>query len=172
MLHDVSEPAPTADKAMDDEYRRIMIESGDDGMSSAKALDIAAGRVVRMVEGGDVEAPDLHMTLVGIGKRVDRAHGNRADSIIAKMAQGQFHLFEDRDLLETIVTLGDGRRKSWKFVTANDLKEMREVRQRNMKAAVESFTAFEASYNSVLKTVLEHNTVGAAAAAGAFAQAA
>lgn len=171
MLHDVNEPIRSAEQAMLAEYQRVVNASGDEAIDIQRAISDAADQVQYLIDNGMVREPDMREALKSIGKSIDRKQGQSADKILAKLARGQVHLFEDDSFLTTVVTLGGGMRKTWRYITGQDLIGMREERRKNVKAAVESLDSFEHDFNSVIETVMAYTTVGAAAVAGAFSKA-
>lgn len=169
MLHDINEPTPSAETALRDEYQRVVNGSGDEKITRSEAAAIAAENVDRLIDQGEVQEPSRHDALVAKVVAIDARQGQAADRIIEKLSRGEVQLFEDGDMLNTVVTLGGGYRKSWRHVTADDLRAMDKERNANFKSQVEAKKRWDASLAAVLPVVLEFRTVGAAVSAGAFA---
>lgn len=168
MLHDINEPTPSAEKALRAEYQRIINERGSEGVTKSEAASLAAENVDRLIDMGEVQEPSRHDALVRSIGVIDAEQGRSADRIIEKLSRGEVQLFEDDDVLLTVVTLGGGHRKSWRYVTAADLRAMDDERSKNFKSQEDAKRRWAASVAVVLPVVLEYRTVGAAVNAGAF----
>lgn len=171
MLYDANTELPTADDALDTAYRRIIREAGPDGVNRARAEADAADEVSRLIDLGEVAEPNRFNALVKIVRGIDTRQGAAADRIIERLASGEVALrIDDDPTLDTVVTLGGGRRKSWRYVTVVDLELMDDERNRNFKAVSESFKKWKADLAVVKPAVFAHGTVGEAVAAHAFAE--
>lgn len=170
MLFDANSELPTAEEALDAAYKRIVKESGADGLDRARAEADAADEVSALIDRGEVAEPNRFNALVKIVRGIDSRQGAAADRIIERLALGEVTLsMEDDPTLDTVVTLGSGRRKSWRYVTVADLELMDEERNRNFKAVSESFKKWKADLAVVKPAVLAYGTVGSAVRAEAFA---
>ena len=171
MLYDENSALPSAEEALTEAYKRIVGHAGSAGIDRAKAEADAAAEVVKLIDHGEVSPPPMHNLLVGMVRNIDSRQGAAADRIIDRLARGEVHLsIKDDPTLDTIVTLGRGRRKSWRYVTAGDLEAMNDERNRNFKAVSESYAKWKADLSIVMPAVLAHGTVGGAVAASAFVQ--
>lgn len=172
-MHDISAPILTAEEAIKREYQRIVAESGDTGVTKERAASDAADEVARLIDLGEVEAPPVRDALLKIVNVVDGQQGASADRVIARLARGEVGLDLDGDpVLDMVVTLGKGDRKSWRFITAHDLRRMDSERNKNYEAQREAMIRWQSDYTAILPVVMAHRTVGAAVAAGAFSAAA
>lgn len=170
-MHELREPIKTAEQAMREEYQRIVYESGDTGIQLAKAVAIASENVQRMIDYGEVEAPDVLSALVTIGKSEDTRQKSSTDGALERLANGEVSIDMGGDpMLRMVVTLGKGDRKSWDYVTASDLRRIFELRRENLVTQKQAFERFEENYNATVAAVLAHRTVGEAVRAGAFGQ--
>lgn len=168
MLREVTDPIPTAEDAARKVYQRIVSEAADEGITHARAASDTADEVARLIDLGEVQAPNVRDALLHTVKRIDTAQGQTADKIIERLSRGEVHLFEDSDLLATVVTLGSGNRKSWEHITATDLSDMDAERRKNYRSVKDAMDRWESSYSMVLPVVMAHRTVGAAVRSGAF----
>lgn len=169
MLHDINAPIPSSEEAIKREYQRIVGESGDAPVSLSAALSDAADITMKNIDLGEVEAPPIREALISIGKSVDKKQGAASDGVISRLARGEVDFGMEGDpFLSTVVTLGGGRRKSWRYVTGQDLQEMHQLRRENFDKAKSALERFELDYESVLPVVFEFRTVGEAVHAGAF----
>lgn len=168
MLHDITPPIPSAEEALKEAYRRVINESGDETITSIRAASDAADEVMKLIDLGEVEEPDRRSALLKTLKVIDSAEGRSADKIIAKLSRGEVHLFEDDEILNTVVTLGGGNRKTWRYINADDLRDMDRERRKNFEAQQEAIEKWNRDYSTVLPVVFEYRTVGAAFEAGAF----
>lgn len=170
MLYDANSELPTAEEALDAAYKRIVKDAGSDGLNRARAEADAADEVSALIDRGEVAEPNRFNALVKIVRGIDSRQGAAADRIIDRLAAGEVSLGMDDDpTLDTVVTLGGGRRKSWRFVTVDDLDLMDEERNRNFKAVTESYKKWKADLAVVKPAVLAYGTVGSAVLAEAFA---
>lgn len=161
---------PTASEYFTDSYQRIVRESGDDAIGRQTAILEASYDTSHQIDLGNVEDLDRIPALKKLGEHIDAAQGRAGDSIVKKLAFGQVGMFDISEVLDTVVTLGGGMRKSWRFVTEKDLTDMYELRRDNYEKQVEAFEAFTHAYQIVLPTLRDHRTVGDAVDAGAFVE--
>ncbi|GAB2970075.1 hypothetical protein [Nocardioides montaniterrae] len=148
-------------------YRAVVADAGREGITRREATEQVVAQARPLVDSGALvlDADDLIRQMV---KRADESDGNRADHILADLANGADDLsLEVEPLLDYVVTLGRGQRKAWRFVGRNDLIEMNEVRFGNVRAAQTAyFKGFKPQYDAWLPILLKHATIGAAVAAG------
>lgn len=148
-------------------YREALAEAGPEGADRQEVLIVAGARVATEVRSGRL-AYTIDSFIQSELIKVDESDGKRADQIIRTAATGQ-GAFELSDaVLDVVVTLGNGRRKSWRDVTRDDLVAMNEVRYRNYKAVRDSYQDWFKSYRAIVPVLLQHKTFGAAVAAGGF----
>lgn len=146
-------------------YRAEIAKRGPGGADRKDVMDSAATRIERMIRDGELQyslARYIRSELL----RADEADGKRADDIIRTAATGQGS-FEFADM-DVVVTLGGGRRKLWRNVTADDLRSMNDVRYRNFRDVKKSYDAWFKNYRLALPVLVEYVTFGAAVAAGGF----
>ena len=159
---------PSAEEFFTKEYQRIVRESGGEPIGRQRAIQEASWSTKREIELGNVKEPELIPTLKLMGEGVDSSQGRAADRIIGRLASGQVSMFDAGEVLDMVVTLGGGMRKSWRFVTESDLADMYETRRQNHDKQVEAFLRFKEDYEAVLPVVRMFGTVESAVSAGAF----
>lgn len=144
-------------------YRAVVADAGREGVSRREAIEQVVQQARPLVAAGSLvlDTDDLIRQMV---KRADESDGNRADHVLAQVAQGVDDLSLDADpLLDMVVTLGRGRRKAWRFVGRVDLDEMNELRYGNVRAAQTAyFKGFKPQYDAWLPVLLRQPTIGAA----------
>lgn len=123
--------------AVIEEYRRAVARYGS-ADATVNKLDMfahAAEALQNRIHSGEIEIPvedAIHAAL----STADSRDGSAADQILARLARGEIGLDIWPDpMLDVVVTLGAGKRKAWKHVTADDLNAMAELRKRNTNAA-------------------------------------
>ncbi len=146
-------------------YRETLSSYGGGGINRPEAMESALSTVMVEVHAGRIKL-DFEQAVLAELKRADEADGRAADGIIQRMCHGQVPLTEDD--LDVVVTLGKGLRKSWRFVTGDDLVQMRELRRENYKKVKASFDEFAHNVNRLLPVLFEYRTVGDAHAGGGF----
>jgi hypothetical protein len=148
-------------------YREALAESGPNGADRQEVLIVAGARVATEIRAGRL-AYTLDSFIQSELIKVDESDGKRADAIIRTAATGQGSVELTDASLDVAVTLGGGRRKAWRDVTAADLVSMNDVRYRNYKAVRDSYQDWFKYYRAVRPVVLEFVTFGAAVAGGGF----
>lgn len=137
-------PEITLFDAAVDEYRKVVALNGsaDATVNKGDMFALAAEVLRQRIHDGELEIP-VEDALHHVLSEVDRREGQAADSVLSKIARGEVGLDIWPDpQLEVVVTLGGGRRKAWKHVTADDLADMADLRNRNTKAARNSERRF------------------------------
>ncbi|MDI3241644.1 hypothetical protein QK292_08725 [Arthrobacter sp. AL08] len=94
-------------------------------------------------------------------ERIDEAQGRSVNTVLARTIRG-----EAADM-DTVCTIGDDRRKSWRHMTADDLSEMYDLRAESMNREDEALEQFQADYLAFLPVLREFGTVQEAVTAGA-----
>ena len=148
-------------------YREALSEAGPDGADRQEVLIVAGARVATEVRAGRL-AYTLDRYIQSELIRVDESDGKKADTIIRVAATGQGAFDLSDAVLDVVVTLGNGRRKSWRDVNSDDLVAMNKVRYHNYKAVRDSYQEWFKSYRAIIPVVLQYKTFGAAVAAGGF----
>jgi hypothetical protein len=147
-------------------------EAGD-RVKLAQAVGMVEARIRQRINAGelvyDTDAALTHAVKAEV-ERWDSAQGKSADAVLRRTARGELalNMEEDDPFLDTVVTLGRGWRKLWRHVTANDLREMYELRVENHKRQTESLKQFEQDYYIAQPILMEYGTVEEAIRAGAF----
>lgn len=142
----------------------------DEGIGRTEAMAIAGERLLAMIDDGDVK-PDMEDAVKRALLQADKSHGKRADRIIEDTRSGRLTLFDAEPELNTVVILGDGRRKVWRHVNEDDLIAMDQVRYRNLVNAQDAYRRWRNAFDATRPAVRVHGTVEKAIAAGAFADA-
>lgn len=148
-------------------YREATAEAGPEGADRQDTIMVCANRIAREISAGRLsyELDDfIRSELI----RVDESDGKKADAILRLAATGQGSFEMTDDLLEVVVTLGAGRRKQWREVTATDLRDMDTVRYRNLRNAQIAYNEWRVSYDAALPVLMQFGTFGDAHAAGGF----
>jgi len=148
-------------------YREALAEAGPEGADRQEVLMVAAARVAMEVRSGRL-AYTIDSFIQSELIKVDESDGKKADTIIRAAAIGQASFDLSDAVLDVVVTLGNGRRKSWRDVNSDDLVAMNEVRYRNYKAVRDSYQDWFKSYRAIAPVLLQYKTFGAAVAAGGF----
>lgn len=152
-------------------YERVWFETVDAGAESVtqtvEAEMVAVASIMAEVRAGRHNV-DVERAILAELRRVDKAHGRAADSLLARIAAGDAPIFMSD--LELVVTLGGGRRKTWYYVDADDLDSMNELRFKNYRNARESFQTFNGNVIAVRPAVVQYGMLGLAAEAGAFGE--
>lgn len=147
-------------------YRAVVADSGLDTISRKEALDELVVQIAPLVRAGKV-AVDTDDAIRAAGRLVDDGDGRRADAVLRAAARGEDSLDLDGDpVLDLVTVLGDGMRKSWRHVTADDLREMDQVRYRNMRSAADGYDRWRRDYEPWLTILFRHATLADAVAAG------
>lgn len=146
-------------------YREAVASYGDQGIDRPEAIESALATLMVEVRAGRMEV-DAERALRAELKKADESDGRAADAILKRAAFGQVPLIAND--LDVIVTLGGGRRKAWRDVTPDDLKQMNDIRYENFRKVRDSYQEFNAAYIAVRATLFEYKTFGAAWAAGGF----
>ena len=97
---------------------------------------------------------------------MDRRNANR--TIEAAIVVGELGSIDPKLAPNIVVILGDGKRKPWRNVTADDLRDMDRIRYHNYRKQAVAYDEWRESYDAVLPIVSRHGTVGTAASRGAF----
>ena len=153
--------------AVTTEYRSAVARLGS-AKQTADRLDAfahASEAIRQRIHSGELELPiedAIHAALAA----ADSRDGQAADKILAQIARGELGLDIWPDpRLDIVVTLGKGRRKAWRDVTADDLSDMAELRNQNTKAARRAERRFLKDVQSVYGTLITAGSVGAMVAA-------
>lgn len=149
-------------QAVTHEYRRAITRLGGKAADVNKldAFAYATEAIRDRIHSGELELPiddAIHAAL----ETADSKDGRAADGILAKIARGEIGLDMWPDpMLDVVVTLGGGRRKAWKHVTADDLKAMAELRKQNTNAARRSERRFLKDIEAVFDDLVLAGSIG------------
>lgn len=144
------------------EYRRVVAAQGSSAehVNKLDMFAIAADTIRQRIHDGELDIPiedAIHAAL----EKADSRDGQAADGILARIARGEVGLSMWPDpLLDVVVTLGQGRRKAWKHVTAEDLAAMADLRNQNTKAARRSERRFLKDVEAVYADLVIAGSVG------------
>ncbi|TIH33825.1 hypothetical protein [Subtercola vilae] len=148
-------------------YREATAEAGPEGAERQDTFMVVSARIATEISAGRLTY-ELDTFIRSELMRVDESDGKKADAILRVAATGQ-GVFEITDeLLDVVVTLGAGRRKAWRDVTASDLRDMDTVRYRNLRNAQLAYDVWRESYDAALPVLVRFGTFGAAAEGGGF----
>lgn len=147
-------------------YRDVVARAHEDGTDLKNATDEVAEIVAPLIKQGDLTVPldDLIRHAVN---DVDRVDGRRADTALRAIANGEEALDLSGDpALDVVVKLGNGRRKSLRYITQADLMLMDELRYANMRNAQDSYDRWRRTYEPWFRVLNRHATVETAHASG------
>lgn len=150
-------------------YRAIVADSGTEGIRRADALDQLVDQVLPLWRNGQVELNPADL-IRAAGRRIDEADGAAADDMLAAIAAGVDDLgLESDPILDRVVTLGRGHRKTWRNVVAADLQEMDANRYGNLRSAQVSYhKRWKPQVDAWLPVLMRHSTIGDAVEAQDF----
>lgn len=143
------------------EYRRA-VGAGDsnEGINRQDAFAFANEAIRERIHTGEIEIPiddAIHSALMA----ADNREGQQADSILAKIARGEIGLDVHPDpILNVVVTLGKGKRKPWKYVTAEDVRDMAALRKQNTNSARRAESRFLKNIGTIYADLVTAGTVG------------
>lgn len=147
-------------------YRAAVESAGDDGTTRKEALDAVVFLIMPMIAAGQVTVP-IEDAIRAAVERADRIDGQRADDVLRSAARGEHSFGTDGDpILDVVVVLGEGRRKTWRHVTRHDLTEMDRLRYRNMRSAADAYDRWRRDFEPWLEVLLRHATLGEAVESG------
>lgn len=147
-------------------YRAIVADAGTEGIARKEAMDELVAQVTPLVRSGVVEV-DPDAAIRAEGAACDDADGRRADAVLRAAAEGEDALdLEGDPVLDLVTVLGDGMRKAWRHVTVADLREMDQVRYRNLRRASDAYDRWRREYEPWLEILTRHATLGEAVSAG------
>lgn len=147
-------------------YRAIIADGGTTHVDRKAALDELVLQVRPRVLAGDIDL-DIDDAIRAAGRAADERDGNRVDGVLRAIAQGQDSLeIDDDPVMDLVVTLGGGRRKVWRFVNADDLREMDSLRFQNLHSQQLAYKRWRDEYEAWASVLLRHDTIGDAVLAG------
>lgn len=154
------------EQAVETVYREVVAEAGEEPVKRQEAFDVAAERIGQLILDGVVTVPHDQAVRAAL-MSADERDGKAVDRVLSALSAGQESLGYDGDpFLDTVVVLGDGLRKSFRFVSLDDMAEMDRLRYQNLHRAQESYHRWREQYEGWSQCVRRHGTVGAAVAAG------
>lgn len=141
-------------------YRAIIADANTEGIDRKEALDELVLQIRPLVQSGDV-ALDLDEAIRAEGRRVDERDGGRVDGVLRAIARGDDALdLDDDPVLDLVVTLGAGRRKIWRHVNRDDLREMDSLRYQNLHAQQLAYKRWRDEYEAWVTVLFRHPTIG------------
>lgn len=150
-------------------YATVVAESDpESGTTTKEAYSEAGTRLEAAVKAGEVEV-DLRQVIRQSLERADKSHGRRADKLIADTVAGVLYMLDTEDQLNTVVTLGGGRRKCWRHVNEDDLVAMDQERYKNLANAQNAYHEWRKSFDIARPILRRHGMIETAHQAGAFA---
>lgn len=149
-------------------YAGVVGEADPDaGIGRQEAMEIATSRILSAIDSGNVKI-DLADVVKRALLHADSRHGKRADDLIEATHKGLLTLFDSVDELNTVVTLGAGRRKLWRHINDDDLIAMDSARYKNIANAQDAYGRWRASFEPTWQKLRIHKTIEKGLAAGAF----
>lgn len=155
--------------------QQVRDRSRNNAVHRAEVFEESEQVIIAMLERGDVR--EVYGQLArSMLQAVDRKMKGRADRVVQRTLDGELDAAtlsdgysESVSLLDTVVTLGGGMRKSWRYVQEHDVDLMHEQRQANARAASRAFRNVWTPQKHRLASVLrDYPDVETAALAGAF----
>lgn len=149
-------------------YREVVEEFGDDGVKRTEAYDIATERVQQLVDAGALIVPAERAIRAALGD-ADERDGASVDRVLSLILEGVDALDMDDDPFgDRVAILGRGLRKSFRRLTAEDLREMDTIRYENMRAAQDAYNRWRDVYDPIIARLRHHRTIGDLIDAGGF----
>ena len=159
----------TATEAIAQEYHRIVDDAANEGISRHDAVTLATEQVMNLIDAGWTFAPDPEDAIRLAAKKFDEAQKRTADSILAALASGESSApVPPAEINRTVVTLGGGKRKTWRHVTADDIKLMTDERALNVRRQQQAIKTWRQNAENVAPVVEQYGTVGDALDASAL----
>lgn len=151
-------------------YREVVGNADEtEGASRQDAFTQATALLLALVDAGDLKPPVDEVIRAAL-LDADRRDARNADTVLRKAIRGGEECLDlDGDpILEVVVSLGGGRRKPWRSITAVDLQEMDDLRYRNVRFQQDAYNAWRDDYTVALSAVVQYGTFGNAHTAGGF----
>ncbi|GAA2007830.1 hypothetical protein [Nocardioides kribbensis] len=146
-------------------YRAIIADSGVEATDLKVALDELVLQVRPGIESGAIVL-DIDDAIRAAGRAIDKRDGGRVDGVLRSIARGEDALeLDDDPVLDLVATLGAGRRKIWRFVTQDDLREMDALRFQNLEAQRIAYKRWREEYQPWIEVLFRHSTIGDAVTA-------
>lgn len=148
-------------------YRKV-VNRAPDGAQRQDLIDEAEGILRAEYDKGLLDL-DVSEALRSALTKADLKDKDATDSMIERLRAGIDPLeLTDDPSLRMVVTLGKGRRKSWEYITVEDLDDMDELRRGNMQSVVAAYRNWQEAVAIISPAIELYGTVGAAVRAGAF----
>ncbi len=156
------------DDIIRDAYRAAVAAADpDSGTTLREVVETVKVDLAARIREGSLELdPDDYLPM--LIRRVDERDGAMADAVLERHVFGQSALDDDEATLDVVVTLGAGKRKLWRHVTADDLLAMDEIRYSNVRAAQDAYDRWRSTYSLARRAMAQYPTMGDAVTAGAF----
>ncbi|MGP5199986.1 hypothetical protein ACTXKN_12595 [Brachybacterium alimentarium] len=159
----------TATEAIAQEYHRIIDDSANDGITRHDAVALATEQVLNLIDAGWSFAPDPTDAIRLAAQKFDEAQGRTADAILGALASGESSSpVPPQEINRTVVTLGGGKRKTWRHVTREDIDLMTEQRKINVRRQQQAIKAWRENAQNIAPIVEQYGTVGDALDASAL----
>lgn len=157
-LTTVSEPRAEFDARVQSLYAQIVNAAGDDGIDRIDAVMAVTKKAHALIKSGKLRLPiDVTARLVNDSTRtVDNREGHKTLDRISEAASvlaGNSLLSDEDPLLSAVARIGAGRRKSWRYVNADDITHMLVMKTRHAQAAATAAAEFTEKAASVLKAL-------------------
>jgi hypothetical protein len=146
-------------------YRETVSQGRGNAVARRDAFEEALERIEHEVALGNIEI-DTRAAIMAMLVKADESDGTRADTVIKGAARGAYELTELD--LQYVVTLGGGMRKTWGFISVDDLINMNETRYQNYHAAAVAYREFRDNISTIRPLIQVYGTFGDAFRAGAF----
>lgn len=159
----------TSTEAIAQEYHRIIDDSANDGITRHDAIALATEQVLNLIDAGWSFAPDPADGIRLAAKKFDESQGRTADAVLAALASGESSApVPPAEINRTVVTLGGGKRKTWRHVTADDIKLMTDERALNVRRQQHAIKTWRENAQNISPIVKQYGTVGDALDASAL----
>ena len=152
-------------------YRAVVADSGVEKTTFQSAVHQVAAQVQPMIDSGAL-APDTFTWVKAMVEKIDKSEKASTDDTLAAIARGEDDLGLDAPAhLDRVACLGGGGRKAYRFLTADDIEEMDEIRHRNVRSVNRSYHKDWKPKYDMWRDILRRNlTIGAAVEAGDLPQ--
>lgn len=139
-------------------YAETVDAAGDDGIDKITAVTVIAKKAKQQIESGKLRLPldvtaRLVLGSVGTVDNRERRKTNTRISEVVDVLSGNTILNDDDPLLDAVALVGDGKRKTWRHVNADDITHMMVVKARHAQDAAASAAEFTRQAAVVLKAL-------------------
>jgi hypothetical protein len=150
-------------------YAEVVAEADPEtGTTRRAATAVAAERILHAIDDGDLK-PDMLDIVKRALSHADETHGKRGDKLIEETVTGAITLFDCDAQLNTVVTLGRGLRKLWRYINEDDIISMDELRADNLRKQEDAYwNSWRPYFEPARRALRQHQNIENAISSGAF----